>query len=278
NTVGNVITGNTAANILSGAEDNDTLIGGAGDDTLDGGIGADSMAGGTGNDQFVVEDSGDIVFESSNQGTDLVRSSVAYTLTSNVENLALTGSGAINGTGNGLANLIDGNDSDNVLTGGAGRDTLLGHGGDDSIVYDAADFLIDGGAGVDTLVLAGSGATLNLTAIANTVIVGTEQIDLTGTGDNTVVLLAQDVLDLSDTTDALLIKGNAGDTAISTGGWVIAGQDTIGGEVYTRFTEGSATVRIDTDINVASFNVRPFGADATVTTDEDIPYVFNPAS
>jgi hypothetical protein len=35
-----------------------------------------------------------------NEGTDVIQSSVTYTLTDNVENLTLTGSAAINGTGN----------------------------------------------------------------------------------------------------------------------------------------------------------------------------------
>jgi hypothetical protein len=72
----------------------------------------------------------------------LVLSSVNYTLPSNVENLILAAdAGHINGAGNGLANLLTGNDSNNVLNGGAGADTLLGGGGVD---------IVTGGTGSDT--------------------------------------------------------------------------------------------------------------------------------
>ncbi len=54
------------------------------------------------------------VTEASDAGTDLVNSSITYTLGSNVENLTLTGSANINGTGNSLANTLTGNSGNNV--------------------------------------------------------------------------------------------------------------------------------------------------------------------
>jgi Ca2+-binding RTX toxin-like protein len=61
---------------------------------------------------------------------------VAYTLGSNLENLTLTGTGAINGTGNTLNNKITGNSANNILNGGAGNDTLTGGAGSDLFLYD----------------------------------------------------------------------------------------------------------------------------------------------
>jgi hypothetical protein len=63
---------------------------------------------------------------------------VSFALSANVENLVLTGSTAINGSGNVLANVIVGNDGSNVLSGGAGADTLTGGGGNDTFADTAA--------------------------------------------------------------------------------------------------------------------------------------------
>ncbi len=83
------------------------------------------MVGGVGNDIYVVDNVGDTVTEALNEGTDLVQSSVTYTLAANVENLTLTETLAINGTGNALDNVLTGNSAATVLTGGAGNDTYV---------------------------------------------------------------------------------------------------------------------------------------------------------
>ena len=111
------------------------LNGRGGNDTLNGGGGADTMAGGAGNDIYVVDNAGDVVTEALNEGTDTVQSSVSFTLGSNVENLALSGAAGINGTGNGLDNVITGNSGNNTLSGGAGNDTLNGGAGTDTATY-----------------------------------------------------------------------------------------------------------------------------------------------
>ncbi|MEO8389890.1 putative Ig domain-containing protein [Polaromonas sp.] len=75
--------------------------------------------------QTVVSDSG---------GVDTVNASVNYALGVNQENLTLTGSGAINGTGNALNNVLTGNVANNTLDSGAGADTLDGGAGDDLLI------------------------------------------------------------------------------------------------------------------------------------------------
>lgn len=126
NELANVITGNGAANQLNGQAGNDTLDGGAGNDTLTGWSGADTMKGGLGNDLYYVENAGDVVTEILSQGIDTVSSRLTYTLPANVENLTLTATDVINGTGNELANVITGSSAANQLNGGAGNDTLDG--------------------------------------------------------------------------------------------------------------------------------------------------------
>ena len=77
-------------------------------------------------DTYLVDNAGDVVTENASEGTDLVQSSVSFTLGANVDNLTLTGSANINGTGNGDANVITGNSGNNTLDGGVGADTLTG--------------------------------------------------------------------------------------------------------------------------------------------------------
>ena len=101
--------------LLAGAAGNDTLTGGDGNDWLLGGTGADTLRGGAGNDTYSVDNAGDVVIENSGDGVDVVEASISYTLTNNVENLTLVGTGANAGSGNALDNVIAGNAADNLL-------------------------------------------------------------------------------------------------------------------------------------------------------------------
>ena len=241
---------NATGNALS-----NTLTGNSGDNVLDGKAGADTLAGGAGNDTYFVDQPGDVITETGVGGTDLVISSGSYTLGANLENLTLTGRSAVNGTGNVGDNLLTGNagnnalsggDGNDTLIGGAGRDVLLGGTNDDRIFYDALDLSVQGGGGTDTLVLTGSDS-LNLALIPDSRIQGIEVLDLDG--DNTVVLNASDVLALSDDTGTLRIMGEAGDSAYSIGqGWVQGADQVIELDTYHTYTQGLATLLVDTNI------------------------------
>ena len=128
------------------------LEGNSGNNVLNGLAGADVMSGGAGDDTYTVDNVGDYVDELANSGTDLVRSSVGYKLTDHVDNLTLTGIAAINGTGNGLANILTGNAAINNLAGQDGNDTLNGLGGNDLLVGGSGNDTLVGGTGNDTLV------------------------------------------------------------------------------------------------------------------------------
>ncbi|UZO74948.1 DUF4347 domain-containing protein [Microcystis aeruginosa str. Chao 1910] len=72
--------------------------------------------------------------------SDTLTANVTTTLPANVENLTLTGSANINGTGNAANNILTGNSGNNILNGSDGNDTLIGGTGNDTIT---------GGAGGD---------------------------------------------------------------------------------------------------------------------------------
>jgi Ca2+-binding RTX toxin-like protein len=149
-------TGNTLNNLLTGNSGSNTIDAGDGNDTIDGAAGIDTLIGGLGNDTYLVDTTTDTITENASEGTDTVSSSVTYTLGVNLENLTLTGTNNINGTGNTLNNLLTGNTGNNILNGGIGDDSLNGGSGIDTLI---------GGAGNDTYLV--DTATDTITENAN---------------------------------------------------------------------------------------------------------------
>ena len=112
-------TGDADANRLIGNAAANRLEGGLGNDTLDGGLGVDTMIGGAGNDTYVVDNIKDVINEvdGGGSGIDTVSIFVSYKLTDGFENLTLLGKANINATGSDLANVIIGNDGNNLIDG-----------------------------------------------------------------------------------------------------------------------------------------------------------------
>lgn len=154
---------------LVGTSANDVLTGAEGNDSLDGKLGSDTMSGGLGNDTYSVDNKGDVVNELAYQGNDTVNSIISYVLS----NMQLTGTAAINATGNSLANRLTGNNANNRLDGKAGADVMLGGLGNDSYTVD--------NIGDSVTELASEGTDTITSSIAWTLGVNLENLTLSGT-------------------------------------------------------------------------------------------------
>jgi Ca2+-binding RTX toxin-like protein/predicted glycoside hydrolase/deacetylase ChbG (UPF0249 family) len=258
-------TGNELDNVLTGNSANNTLTGGAGNDWLDGGAGADALIGGTGDDSYVVDNTGDNVTENADEGVDTVQSNVSFTLGANVENLALTGTANLSGTGNGLNNVLTGNSGNNTLTGGGGNDTLDGGAGADTLV---------GGAGDDTYTVDNVGDIV--TENANEGLDSVQASVSTTLSANVENLVLTGYADISGTGNAgaNTLRGNAGDNTLSGGAgddtYIFTtgfGQDTI---IEDDATAGNTdTVRFTTGILATNVRVRRNGNDLLLVAEND---------
>jgi hypothetical protein len=247
---GIVLVGGSGNDSLTGGDFSDKLLGGIGNDSLDGGVGIDTMIGGTGKDTYIVDNTGDVVTENAGEGIDTVNSSVTYTLGANIENLTLTGTAAINGTGNVLNNVLTGNAKANALTGGAGNDTLDGGAGNDVLNGGIGIDKMTGGTGNDIYVVDNSGdvVTENSTLITEidsvnssidyTLGANLEKLTLTGTAAiNGIGNELNNTLTGNSATNTL--TGGLGDDTYLIG---------IGDVVSENVGEGNDTVKINDNL------------------------------
>jgi len=137
-------------NLIGSAYD-DVLRGNGSSSFIDGGPGADTMVGRGGHDIYYVDNAGDVVVEVGGGGTDevRVRNLTSYTLPNYVEKLTNIHNYLFYGTGNSLANELNGGTTVDYLYGGAGNDTLNGGAGDDFLYGDGEHDVLNGGPGSD---------------------------------------------------------------------------------------------------------------------------------
>jgi Ca2+-binding RTX toxin-like protein len=227
NAKNNQIRGNEASNVLNGGGGDDILNGNSGNDLLNGGTGADYMDGNDGNDTYIVDDVNDDVseFELTGSGIDIVKASVTHTLGNDIENLILTGSAAINGTGNGLSNVITGNSANNVLSGLDGNDQLDGGNGNDTLYGGAGADALIGGVGADTFKYK---SVSNSPAGAGRDVI----IDFQGNSDE-----IGDKISLSAIDANTLVSGNQAFTYIGSAAFTAAGQLRYAGGILSGSTD-----------------------------------------
>jgi len=247
---GSNITGTNGADSLSGGSGNDTISGQNGADTLSGAAGNDSIDGGGHND-LLNGDAGNDTLLGGN-ANDTLNGGTGNDSLNGGSNDDLLNGGDQNDTLNGGsgADTLNGGNGNDLLDGGAQGDRLFGGAGDDILIWDSGDTIRDGGAGTDTLRLTG-GAALNMAAVTGS-LTGIEHIDLaTDAANNTLTLVAQDVMNLSDT-DTLRVTGNVGDVLNAGTGWTDGG--IVGGDhLYTQVVLGvTVTLAVDTSVSVNS--------------------------
>jgi Ca2+-binding RTX toxin-like protein len=241
--IANHVAGTAGNDRLNGTAGRDLIEGFEGDDVLNGRAGADTLIGGAGNDTYYVDDAGDVVTELADEGIDRVISTISYTLGDNVENLTLSGTAAIDGTGNALNNTIVGNAASNVLDGQGGDDRLIGGDADDVLLGGDGNDVLNGSGGADAMFggagndtyhvdnagdvvteLADEGADRVISTISYTLGDNVENLTLSGT-DNLVG--TGNALDNS-------LTGNAGINLLSGG----IGIDRLNGGAGMDFLEG----------------------------------------
>ena len=169
-----------------------------------------------------------------------------------------------------------GNDSFTKI--GAG-DVVRGGAGDDRIGVKATSFAdIRGGHGFDTLSLDGAGLTLDLTTRPGPKLDSIEAIDLTGTGNNRLIVDAQGIARLSDARSAgkttLIVIGNDGDQ-IDAIDFVRTGTEVIAGVTYNVFEQGNSRLLAELGVAVTVNNppVIVSGATATVLENQTAAYI-----
>jgi Ca2+-binding RTX toxin-like protein len=270
--------GNSADNKLHGNAGANQLMGYDGDDVLDGMEGADTLIGGLGNDIYVVDNAKDVITELANQGTDLVRAYVNWTLSDNFENMVLEDSASISGTGNDSNNGITGNSGENLIAGNAGDDTISGQKGNDTLLGGDGNDFLDGGEGVDSMA-GGAGNDVYILDKRQDLIEegenqGTDEVQTTFNytlHDNfeNLTLLGTD--NLTGTGNELInyIRGNSGDnllTGSGTGDTLDGGlgADTMtGGTVYVVDNPGDVIL----DDSLDAFDAIKSSIDWTLATD-----------
>jgi len=217
-----LVRGYEGADGFIGGIGNDVLLGGDGTDWLKGGAGADTMVGGADNDTYIVDGSDDVVVEVASGGYDRVVASLDWTLDAQFERLSLAGTADLSGTGNSLANRIDGNAGSNILNGREGNDALVGGAGNDTLLGGEGNDYLCGSTGADSMV----GGT------------GNDSYTIDNVGDTVVELAGEGMVDALTTIFSTTLSGALAEIENLT----LAGLDNLSGtgNAYANSITGNA--------------------------------------
>jgi Ca2+-binding RTX toxin-like protein len=232
--------GNSNANVL---------YGNTGNNLLNGGGFVDLMVGGAGNDTYFADDTSDSCFEVAGQGNDTVFAATHYGLAADVENLILQiDLGDLQGYGNNQANVIYGNEGDNLINAAGGIDLMVGGFGDDTYFADnSSDSCFEvAGQGNDAVF---ASAHYGLAADVETLVLQ-GSADLQGYGSN----------------QANSIYGNAGNNLLNGAGGADIMLGGAGNDTYFVDNAGDGVVENPGEGSDAVFSTVGYGLTANVET------------
>jgi Ca2+-binding RTX toxin-like protein len=248
------------------AIDKGKFTGGNAGEFISGTTGADKMIGGGGDDTYIVDNKGDKITEKYivGSGTDEVQSIITYKLGLNLENLTLTGTADINGTGNGLNNILVGNIGNNILDGGAGTDSFAGGAGNDTYILDKLNETVTeyAGEGSDLIKLkvniTGSYSMADLANnVEDLILTGTGLINVTGNDVNNIITGNAKANQLEGGAGDDNLIGNSGNDTLLGG----LGNDSLSGGL------GKDTMTGGDGVDTFIFNTAPAKANVDTITD-----------
>jgi len=238
-----ILAGGTGNDTLYSKAGYDTLIGGAGNDTLISATGNDILVGGTGDTSFVVNSSTDVIqAQSTGSNTNTVISSVSYVLAAHVDNLILTGTADLTGTGNDINNIITANSGNDILIAGPGIATLVGGTGNDVfVVNNTADIILAQSTGSNTNTVMSSADYVVPQNVQNLILTGIADLMATGNdSSNTITANSGNDTLIGGSGNTSLIGGTGNDLLIG-GSTMVAGSGN--DQIFAGL--GSATIQID---------------------------------
>lgn len=171
---------------------------------------------------------------------------------------------SVNLAGTGAADNFTGNAGADTFTGISTGDVVRAGAGDDSVSIATLDYAdINGGSGTDTVLLDDATLSFDLTGFDNGSLTSIEVFDISGTGDNTLVLDRLAVLNVTEERSSqqstITVLGDPGDTVDLTAGeftqagtvFGIGGTGSAGDTQFNVFIDGNARVLVEVGVTVA---------------------------